>query len=88
VYSGGERGEPELLASCYRRSLDVAGEHGLKSVAFPAISCGVYGYPIEDAARIAVRNVTERLEAGTSVELVRFVLFSEPDYRVYEALLQ
>jgi O-acetyl-ADP-ribose deacetylase (regulator of RNase III) len=88
VYSGGARGEPELLASCYRRCLEVAEEHGLKSMAFPAISCGVYGYPIEDAARIAVRTVTHCLDTGSSVQLVRFVLFSEPDYRVYEALLQ
>lgn len=88
VYAGGSRGEPELLASCYVRCLAVAEEHGLKSVAFPAISCGVYGYPIENAAQIAVRTVIERLEAGTAIQLVRFVLFSEPDYRVYEALLR
>jgi O-acetyl-ADP-ribose deacetylase (regulator of RNase III) len=88
VYHGGDRGEPELLASCYRRSLEIAEKHGLNSVAFPAISCGVYGYPIAEAARIAVDTVTQSLESATSVRLVRFVLFSDADYRVYEALLR
>ncbi len=87
VYHGGARGEPALLASCYRRSLAIAEERGLKSVAFPAISCGVYGYPIEDAARIAVTTVSEFLATAKAVDLVRFVLFSEGDFRVYEQLL-
>ncbi len=87
VYRGGRQGEPELLRSCYRRSLEIAAQHGLKSVAFPAISCGVYGYPIEEAASIAVRTVREILESAESVELVRFVLYSDADYRVYKRLL-
>ena len=56
VWSGGKRGEPELLASCYRESLKLAAAHGLKTIAFPAISCGAYGYPLEQAVKIAVRE--------------------------------
>ena len=79
VYRDGKHGEPDLLASCHRRSLEVAAEHGLKSVAFPAISCGVYGYPIADAARIAANTVRDfAANAETGLELVRFVLFG-PD---------
>src|SRR4029079_1448741 len=59
VWNGGERGEPELLASCYRSSLSLAVQHGLKTIAFPAISCGVYGYPIDKAVVIAVRECAD-----------------------------
>jgi O-acetyl-ADP-ribose deacetylase (regulator of RNase III) len=76
VYRDGKHGEPALLASCYRRSLEVAAENGARSVAFPAISCGVYGYPIPDAARIAVDTVREFLRNHDSVDVVRFVLFT------------
>ena len=64
VWRGGSNGEDELLASCYRRSLEVAAEHGLRSIAFPAISTGVYGFPPERAAPIAVRTVAEKLKDG------------------------
>lgn len=77
VYRDGMHGEPALLASCYRRSLEVAAEIGARSVAFPAISCGVYGYPIPDAARIAVDTVQEFLQSHDSIDTVRFVLFTD-----------
>lgn len=75
VWRGGGKGEPELLASCYRNSLALAGEHGLARVAFPAISCGVYGYPVEKAARIAVRETGNFLAAHAAPEEVLFVCF-------------
>jgi len=87
VYRGGAQGEPEKLAACYRRSLEVANEHGLKSIAFPAISTGVYGYPIEAAARIALRASIAYLRGETGIELVRFVLFSQGNLEVYERVL-
>jgi O-acetyl-ADP-ribose deacetylase (regulator of RNase III) len=87
VYRDGEHGEPELLASCFRRSLEVADEQGLKSVAFPAVSCGVYGYPVLEAARIAVKTVSDYLEAHKGIELVRFVLFSTDVYQAFETAL-
>jgi O-acetyl-ADP-ribose deacetylase (regulator of RNase III) len=87
VYRGGRNGEAELLASCYRRSLALAIEHGLRSIAFPAISTGAYGYPIEEATAIAVRSVREVLASPASIELVRFVCFSEADLEVYLAEL-
>jgi O-acetyl-ADP-ribose deacetylase (regulator of RNase III) len=83
VWSGGGRGEPETLASCYRRSLEVADELGARSVAFPAISTGVYGYPPEQAAEIAVRTVSD---AATAVELVRLVAFDEATHDLYVRL--
>ncbi len=83
VWSGGRRGEAEVLASCYRRSLEVADGLGARSVAFPAIATGVYGYPPDQAARIAVRTVTG---AGTAVELVRLVAFDEATRDLYVAL--
>ena len=84
VYRDGKRGEPELLASAYRRSLEVASEHGLRRVAFPSISTGVYSYPVDDAARIALRTVADYLRAHDDIELVRFVLFSDRDLSVYQ----
>jgi O-acetyl-ADP-ribose deacetylase len=82
VWRGGGAGEPELLASCHRRSLEVARELGARSVAFPAVSCGIYGYPAELAAPIAVRAVREH---GHDLELVRFVLFGDALYDVFAA---
>jgi O-acetyl-ADP-ribose deacetylase (regulator of RNase III) len=84
VWRGGGRGEADQLASCYRRSLETADELGARSVAFPAISTGVYGFPSEQAARIAVETVRS---AGTSVELVRLVAFDDHTYGLYRQLL-
>lgn len=83
VWRGGSRGEPELLASCYRRSLQVADRHGLKSIAFPAISCGAYGYPIELAARIAVGETHAFLRHHPNIERVVFALFDDAALAIY-----
>ena len=85
VWQGGSQGEAELLASCYRRSLEVAAESDVQSIAFPAISTGVYGYPANAAAQIAVATVLESTPA--SVALVRFVCFDRPTAATYAALL-
>ena len=77
VWRGGGSGEPALLASCYRSSLDLAKAHGLESVAFPAISCGVYGYPIEQAVTIAVREVRTWLAGAAEPQRVVFCCFGE-----------
>jgi O-acetyl-ADP-ribose deacetylase len=87
VWGGGRRGEPALLRSCYERSLVLAEEHELRSIAFPAISTGAYGYPIEAATRIAVETVRDSLERPSSLELVRFVCFSDRDWQIYLDLL-
>jgi O-acetyl-ADP-ribose deacetylase (regulator of RNase III) len=84
VWRGGGAGEAELLASCYRRSLEVADELGARSVAFPAISTGVYGYPAEEAATIAVATVRS---TPTAVELVRLVAFNEAALGLYQRSL-
>lgn len=86
VYRGGDGGEPALLASAYRRSLQVAAENGLRSLSFPSISTGAYGYPIDDAARIALSTVADELERSPGIELVRFVLFSAADLTTYERI--
>ncbi len=87
IYRGGNSGEAELLAGAYRKSLEIAKEKGLKSIAFPSISTGAYGYPIEEAARIALKTVTDFLRENRSPSLVRFVLFSERDLEVYKGAL-
>jgi len=87
VWRGGGHGEPELLASCYRRSLEVAIEQELQSIAFPSISTGVYGYPIERAAAVAVSTVRDVLSRGGSVSDVIFCCFSASDLEIYERLL-
>ena len=77
VWRGGDRGEAELLASCYRRSLELAMENAIRSIAFPAISCGIYGYPIDDAARIATDTVRAFLSGNAMIERVVFVAFGD-----------
>lgn len=87
VWNGGSHGEPALLASCYRRSLELAAEHDARSVAFPAISTGVFGYPIEAAAEIAVKTVAATLPNASGVDEVVFCCFSPGDLAVYERIL-
>ena len=79
---------PELLASAYRRSLEVASENGLKSVAFPSISTGAYGYPLTEAAPIALKTVADFLKKHPEIELVRFVLFDQNTMKAYEQALK
>jgi O-acetyl-ADP-ribose deacetylase (regulator of RNase III) len=87
VWSGGRAGEPERLASCYARSLALAGTAGLASIAFPAISTGVFGYPRDGAARIAVATVRERIDDWPSIERVVFCCFSQDDAEVYREVM-
>jgi O-acetyl-ADP-ribose deacetylase len=87
IWSGGGEGEEQALADAYRSCLRLADEHGAHSIAFPAISLGVYGYPHEEGARIALRTVGDHLRGETSLELARFVLFSAETYRVFTAAL-
>jgi O-acetyl-ADP-ribose deacetylase (regulator of RNase III) len=87
VWHGGGSGEAELLASCYRRSMQLAGEHNLRSVAFSALSCGVYGYPVDQAAHIAVTEVLTVLEQHPSIELVQFCCFGDAVTRAYRDAL-
>ena len=77
VWHGGSQGEPELLASAYRESLRLAGEHGVRTIAFPAISCGVYGYPVGEAASIAVGEVRSFLQSDLAVERVILTCFGQ-----------
>jgi O-acetyl-ADP-ribose deacetylase len=84
VWQGGERGEPELLASAYRHSLAVADEIGARSVAFPAISTGIYGYPLDAATELAVRTCRD---AETSLDLIRFVAFDDRTLAAYQLVL-
>jgi O-acetyl-ADP-ribose deacetylase (regulator of RNase III) len=86
VWRGGGFGEPELLASCHRRSLAIAAELGCRTVAFPAISTGIYGYPVELAATVAVAAVREA--AVAPIELVRFVLFSDEAQEVFRRAIE
>jgi O-acetyl-ADP-ribose deacetylase (regulator of RNase III) len=89
VWSGGRAGEPDTLARCYRSSLALAAQHALTSVAFPSISTGAYGYPIEDAAPVALQAIAAVLRAGgSSVRLVRCVLFSRSDLGAYRRALE
>jgi len=88
VWRGGTAGEAGLLASAYKNSLRIAKEKGLKSIAFPSISTGAYGYPIADASQIALSVIIEHLKGDTSLAKVRFVLFGENAYRVYEKTLK
>lgn len=87
VWTGGHAGEPDLLASCYRNSLALAAEHGCASIAFPAISCGVYGYPLEAACEIAVQEVREFHDAAGPPGSVLLCAFDAAVARVYQQLL-
>ena len=85
---GGAHGEPELLTGAYRSSLRLADELGARSIAFPAISMGIYGYPPPDGARVAVETVAEHLADATRLDLVRFVLYSEETYDLFADALR
>lgn len=87
VYHDGRRGEPELLASCYRESLALAERHACRSVAFPAISCGAYGYPLDQATDIAVREVRQWAATARHVGRLLFACFSEPVLAAYRRRL-
>jgi len=88
VYRDGMHGESELLASCHHRSLEVAVENKLKSVSFPAISCGVYGYPVNEASVVATNAVRQFIEDHDQVDLVRFVLFTRDVFDAYVNALE
>ena len=88
VWRGGGSGEPEQLASCYRRALEVAADHSIQSLAFPGISTGVYGYPVDQAARIAVATVASFLASRSSFQEIIFCCFSAGDLAIYARLLQ
>lgn len=88
VWRGGDNGEPELLASCYRRSLEIAVAHSIKTVAFPCISTGIFGYPIELAAQIAVTTVRSSVQSLSDFEEVVFCCFQSGDFEIYETILK
>lgn len=88
VWGGGKSGEAELLAGVHRRSLELAVEHRCRSIAFPAISTGVYGYPLDGAAHVALQTVIDFLQQHGQPELVRFVLFGQPAWQAFETALQ
>jgi O-acetyl-ADP-ribose deacetylase (regulator of RNase III) len=87
VWHGGLRGEPELLASCYRRSLQIAADRGLASIAFPSISTGIFGYPVDLAARLAVKTTADFIKSPSSLQEIIFCCFSRNDLKIYERLL-
>jgi len=87
IWSGGDHAEDELLAACYRNSLSLAGDHGVRSIAFPAISTGAYGFPVERACAIALREVRRFLETNPLPEEVRLVCFDRNTTAVYRSLL-
>ena len=88
VWRGGENGEPETLASCYRESLSVADKLHLTNIAFPSISTGIYGYPVERAAEIALKTIAITLPDLRNIRDVRFVLFSNADFKTYTRALE
>jgi O-acetyl-ADP-ribose deacetylase (regulator of RNase III) len=83
IYRGGKQCEAETLASCYRESIRVADDHGIRSLAFPSISTGAYGYPVQEAAAVAVKAAVDALAAATHLQVVRFVLFDTADCKTY-----
>lgn len=84
VWRGGGQGERELLASCYRNALELCSEHGIRTLAIPAISCGVYGFPLLDAASIAVREIARARDAKTKLEAIALVAFDEQMFDVLQ----
>lgn len=88
IWSGGNNNEPELLANCYKNSLKLAIENGIKTVSFPSISTGAYGYPIDQAAKVALKTVIDFLKDDDLLEEVIFVLFNENIYKSYEDALK
>ena len=88
IWDGGDKGEAELLASAYRASLALAEEHGVRSIAFPSISTGAYGYPEAEAARIALRTVLDHLRGGSNLREVTFVLFTGDTLATYQGALE
>lgn len=88
VWRGGENGEPELLASCYRSCFALAEKHEIRTLAFPAISCGIFGYPIEAATEIAVRETIAALEKNPSIESVIFACFNDEIFAAYNDVLE
>ena len=87
VWHGGGAGEPELLAGCYRNSLALAAAEGLATVSFPAISCGIYGYPLEGAAEVAISSIARSLAENPGITEVRMVLFDETTWAIFESEL-
>lgn len=87
VWRGGAKGEPQLLASCYESSLGIALKEGAKSIAFPAISCGIYGYPLSQAATIAIKETANFLELHNEIETVYFVCYDDAVYEAYQHAL-
>ena len=88
VWHGGRNDEPEKLANCYKNSLRLAAENNLKTIAFPNISTGIFGYPKEQAAHVAVKTVTEYLETDSFILKVHFVCFDEENFQLYRSLLK
>jgi len=84
VFRGGEQGEAETLASCHRESIRLADEHGITSLSFPAISTGAFGYPVSEAAHVAISAVIDALRSATSVKKCRFILFDSDDLKTFE----
>jgi len=88
VWNGGGQGEPELLASCYRSSLSLAAQNNVKTIAFPAISCGIYGYPVEQACEIAMKEIIKFLSNNDSIEKVIFTCFGRDIYQAYVEIFE
>jgi O-acetyl-ADP-ribose deacetylase (regulator of RNase III) len=88
IWRGGKNGEPEILTNCYRNSLQLAAENGIKTIGFPAISCGAYGYPIEAAAQTALKTMREFVASEDKIDKVIFVLWSEDVCKVFASTLK
>ncbi|MCX7958567.1 MAG: macro domain-containing protein, partial [Deltaproteobacteria bacterium] len=88
VYKDGKSGEPELLKNCYYNSLRLAVKNNIRTIAFPSISTGAYGYPVKEAAPVAIKTVIDFLSNDNNIEKVLFVLFSQTDYDIYREILE